>query len=382
MKATILALGLYESSGGPAKSVRRFAEALDASVISWVDQAQARNERLIWKNTCLVRGHTSPILRRLLWPLACDLPAAERLVAESDVVSVHSFWRWHCPWLAGVAAACGTPYWFVPHGALDPYAFESDRVFKRLFLHLPAARFLEDATTIVCATAGEAAKIRRLLPKASCTIIPWPLDDADFRHQDDASRLAHRRRLGIGEDEFCLLFFGRLDPMKRPLDTIGAFAAAGLPDAHLVMMGPEFGVTFEQCRERARDLGVAQRVHVVGPQYGPDRLGLIDASDVYVSLSHRENFNFTALECLASGLPVILGSGNDIGSDLQGVGCGWMLPEGGDAPAVIAAAYVAGRDARLAMGAAGRDWAKSHLRYERFADRIHALAETVAARRT
>lgn len=381
MNAAILALGLYEGTGGPSKSVRGFAHALQARVISWVDQEQARGDKLIWDATTIVRGRTQPLLRQLLYPVAADLPAAERIIAESDVVSVHSFWRWHCPWLHRVARRLRTPYWFVPHGGLDPYAFESDRLFKQVFLRLVSKGFLADAATIVCASAGEAAKIRDLLPGASCTVIPWPLADTDFRLRDDRGRASHRRQLGIPDDAFCLLYFGRLDPMKRPLETIDAFAEAGQPDAHLVMVGNEFGVTIEQCRARARDRGVTTRVHVVGPRFGSDRLGYLDACDAYVSLSHRENFNFTAMECLASGMPLILSAGNDIGQDLRHVGCGWMLAPGDDAAAAIASAHAAGSHRRGAMGAVGRDWASRNLRYPEFASRIQALAAAVAAHR-
>ncbi len=381
MKAAILALGLYEGTGGPSKSIRSFATALQAKVISWVDQPTLSRERLIWDETTIVRGRTQPLLRQLLYPIAADLPTAEAIVAAGDVVSVHSFWRWHCPWLHRVARKTGTPYWFVPHGALDPYAFESDRLFKRLYLRLLAKGFLEDAATVVCSSAGEAAKIRELLPGISRTVIPWPLADADFRYGDERSRGRIRGQLAIPADAFCLLYFGRLDPMKRPLETIDAFAEAGLSDGHLIVMGNEFGVSIDQCRSRARDRGVADRVHVVGGRFGADRLAFIDACDAYVSLSHRENFNFTATECLASGLPLILSAGNDIGQDLRSVGCGWILSSGASGAEAIAAAFAAGSERRAAMGAAGREWARANLQYSQFAARVQALAASVAANR-
>jgi glycosyltransferase involved in cell wall biosynthesis len=119
----------------------------------------------------------------------------------------------------------------------------------------------------------------------------------------------------------------------------------------------------------------------VGGQFGTDRLRFIDACDAYISLSHRENFNFTATECLASGLPLILSVGNDIGEDLRPVGCGWMLGRGDAPAAAILAAGAAGSEKRAAMGAAGREWARSNLRYPEFAARVHDLAASVAATR-
>jgi glycosyltransferase involved in cell wall biosynthesis len=374
--ATILTLGLYRGSGGPSKSIRAFADALDARVISWVDPLQYRREQLIWPDSTVVRGSRLPVLRQLLVPTdRDDVVAAERAVAESHVVSCHSFWRWHIPWLHRIAKRHRVPYWFVPHGILDPYAFESERLFKRAFLSTCARGFLEDAAAVVCSATREYEKLRNLVPHAPPAIIHWPLADEDFRECAPAARRDCRGLLGIPEEAFCLLAFGRLDPMKQPLETIDAVAEGGDETTHLIVMGNEFGVSRAACERRAADRGLADRVHVVGPKYGNERLPYLDACDAYISLSHRENFNFTAMECLASGIPVILSAGNDIAGDIAGVGCGWMMPVGGRAADAIEAARTAPRESLPVMGAAGRDWARRHLTATRFREQVRDLAQ-------
>ena len=382
MKATILTLGLYRGSGGPSKSIKAFADALDARVISWVDPLQNAREKLVWNRSTVVRGSRLPVLRQLLVPAHRDeLAAAEQAVAESDVVSCHSFWRWHIPWLHRVATRHRVPYWFVPHGILDPYAFESERLFKRAFLSACARGFLENAAAVVCSATREYEKLRDIVPDAPPAIIHWPLGDEDFRDCSPSARSDCRRRLGISEEAFCLLAFGRLDPMKQPLETIDAIAEGGGGTAHLIIMGNEFGVSRAACEQRAADRGLAGRVHVVGPKYGDDRLPYFDACDAYISLSHRENFNFTAMECLASGIPVILSAGNDIAGDIAGVGCGWMMPAGGRAADAIAAARSAPRETLAEMGAAGRAWARRHLSGYRFQEQLRNLARQCAESR-
>jgi glycosyltransferase involved in cell wall biosynthesis len=379
MRATVLSLGLYRGSGGPSKSIKAFADALDARVISWVDSTQYAREQLIWAQSTVVRGSRLPVLRQLLVPARRDdLAAAERLVAQSEIVSCHSFWRWHVPWLHRVAKRHRVPYWFVPHGILDPYAFESERLFKRAFLSSCARGFLEDAAAVVCSATREYEKLRDIVPNAPPAIIHWPLADDDFRERSPTARHECRRALGISEEAFCLLAFGRLDPMKQPLETIDAVAEGGGQTTHLIVMGNEFGVSRAACLQRAADRGLAERVHVVGPQYGEERLPYLDACDAYISLSHRENFNFTAMECLASGIPVILSAGNDIVGDIAEVGCGWMMPVGGRAAHAIEAARTAPRDSLHKMGAAGRAWARRHLTFSRFREQVQALANPCA----
>jgi glycosyltransferase involved in cell wall biosynthesis len=383
MKATILALGLYRSSGGPSKSVAAFQRALSADVVSWVDPMAYAREPLIWDGVkCrhyIVTGSSRPVLRQLCYPQRRGLAEAERIVAGSDLVSSHSFWRWHNVWLERVAALHRVPYWFVPHGALDPYVMETEMLVKRAFLSLGGRRFLKGARAVVCATQREYDKLAQLMPQARPVILPWPLDDADFRVQDAAQRAIVRNRLRIPADALVLLSFGRLHPMKRPLETIVAFAAGAPPSAHLLVVGNECGVTAADCRTMAEKHGVAERVHLTGPAYGAVKAGYLDAADVYVSLSHRENFNFTAAEALATGLPVMLSPGNDLGPDLEPADCGWLLASPDAAAEAMASLGGLSPEHISAKGERGRAWAEANLRYDVFATRLQEAAARLVA---
>jgi glycosyltransferase involved in cell wall biosynthesis len=372
----LLTLGLYPSSGGPSKSIRAFAQALDARVISWVDPAERMHEPLVWDETLEVTGHRTPILKQLQVP-AAGTAAAEAVIAQARLVSVHSFWRWHIRWVHRVCRKHGVPYWYVPHGSLDPYVMQGrDAPLKRAFMAGVGRAFLRDAATIICATAREAEKASPLVGHNRAEVIHWPLGEGDLAPRDAARRGATRARLGIPHDAPVFLYLGRLSPMKRPLETITSFARASAPGAHLVVTGNDFGVTVEDCRVAAAEAGVADRVHVTGPAYGDDKAALLDAADVYLSLSHRENFNFTAAEALAAGLALVLSPGNDLGPALAALPGVTLLPD--TAPATAAAAIAA--EARALdpadHGAEIRTtWAARHLAPETFAARVRAAAD-------
>lgn len=372
----MLTLGLYPSSGGPSKSVPAFADALGAKVISWVDPIQLRRESLIWSDSLLVHGSSLPVLRQLLIPQAADLAAAEQIIASSDLVSCHSFWRWHCIWLQRVANRYRVPYWFVPHGILDPYVFTKNRLAKKMFLAMGGMQFLQDASGVVCATRREYEKIAHFFPKKTHAIIPWPLEEGDFRDRDEDLRCKVRARFGIPPDSLCLLYLGRLHPMKRPLQTVEAVARAK-QSVHLVIVGNEFGITRSELERRAKSLGISDRVHIAGPAFRTEKQQYLDVADVYISLSYRENFNFAAAECMAAGLPAILSSGNDLAGDLADIDCGWMLREG-DPPemAIDAAAQLSpyslqmkGRNAKL--------WCQQHLQKDAFIAQVRSFAASI-----
>ncbi len=379
MNASILTLGCYQSTGGPSRSVRAFQRALNARVIAWVDPVSHAAEQLVFDTAAVVHGLSMPVAKSFLYPRSADLKAAEQVIATSDFVSCHLFWRWHVPWMAEMSRKHRVPYWLVPHGGLDPYVLQTNGTVKRVFAQIAARSFLRNVSALVCATRREYEKARRFAPNAEPLILPWPLEDADFRSRDADNRLAMRRMLGIPEDALCLLFLGRLHPMKRPLETITAVARSGAKSVHLILIGNPFGITEADCVAHASRLGVADRVHVVGPVFGAEKHRYLDAADIFVSLSHRENFNFAAAECMAAGLPVILSPGNDLSSDLAEVGCGWLLPRDDMAGPAIADAAGTPAAHLEAMGGRGRRWAEQTLGFDMFQSRLSQAAERLIA---
>ena len=379
MITTLVTLGCYQSTGGPSKSIRAFQRALNARVVTWVDPQELAAEPLVFEEPTVVRGSPAPVLRNVLYPRRQDLAAAEQLVATSDLVSCHLFWRWHAPWVATMAQKHGFPFWLVPHGGLDPYVFQQSGFVKGVFTNTVARPFLNRVSALVCSTQREFDKAQPRAPHARRCVAPWPLEPQDFRVQDVAARARVRQRLGVPEDSLCLLFLGRLHPMKQPLETISALARSEAPRAHLILVGNPYGITTAECEAHARRLGVGNRVHVIGPVFGSAKWDYMDACDAYISLSHRENFNFSATEAMASGLPVILSPGNDLACDLVSKDCGWMLPtvdaaeEAIEAAASLSAAHLAEKGGRA------RQWAVDSLQFEFFQKRVCSFAEMVTA---
>lgn len=310
------------------KSIGAFKKALDAEVISWVDPYERIQEELVWKNSVEIVGSRTPILRQLQYSLHDSRNEAERLIAQSTLVSIHSFWRWHVLWAYKTCRRYDVPYWFVPHGSLDPFVIEGENAgFKKVFLQLGGKAFLRDAATIIYSTQKEREKATLVTGTDRGDVVNWPLSQEDFNVVDRQDRSAARSDYKIAEDEICFLYLGRLTPMKRPLETIEAFAKAGPRNAQLIMIGNEHGVTIDQCQKAAAKFGVGDRVHVLGSMYGKEKQRIISAADVYISLSHRENFNFTAAETLAAGLALILSPGNDLAHELKGLPGVYLLDD-------------------------------------------------------
>jgi len=128
-----------------------------------------------------------------------------------------------------------------------------------------------------------------------------------------------KEKLGLGER--VVLYVGRLEPRKGVSTLINAMKHV---DGTLLVAGQ--GSMLPLLRERARLLGVGERVKFLGVvEYSKLPL-LYRASDVFVLPSLSEAFGIVLLEAMASGTPVI---GTNVGGIPEIIdGCGLLVPPG------------------------------------------------------
>ncbi|HKH94639.1 MAG TPA: glycosyltransferase family 4 protein [Gemmatimonadaceae bacterium] len=144
-----------------------------------------------------------------------------------------------------------------------------------------------------------AEQVARWIPGASVGVLPNGID-AEFWHHGAA------RQAPEGEIVFASAI--RLSRKKRPLRLVRAFAAAvrfvaGAPAMRLIVAGE--GPERPAMLRAAAELGVADRVELVGQLARADLRALYARSHAFVLPSERESFGIAALEARAAGLPVV-----------------------------------------------------------------------------
>ena len=149
-----------------------------------------------------------------------------------------------------------------------------------------------------------AAQAAQWMPGASVGVLPNAIDT---RFWHDAPRVQPA-------DGVHFISAMRLSRKKRPLALVRAFAAAvrfvaGAPHMHLTIAGD--GPERDAISRRAIELGVGDRIALVGQRTRAELRNLYASANVFVLPSERESFGIAALEARASGLPVIamLGGG-------------------------------------------------------------------------
>lgn len=144
-------------------------------------------------------------------------------------------------------------------------------------------------------------------PQERAGRIGYPIDTDWF--SPGAPRHSLRAELRL-EEATLLLFVGRLAPNKRVPVLVEALAQMRerRPAVHALVIGDNTDIYAQEmhyCRQRARELGVAERLHFLGP-VSDDRLR--DAyrdADVLVIPSRHEGFCIPVVEAQACGLPVV-----------------------------------------------------------------------------
>ena len=172
--------------------------------------------------------------------------------------------------------------------------------------------------------------------------------------QEREGRRIRLDELGVSADDFLVGNVGRLAPQKGQRHLIEAMPLLleRVPNAHAAIAGG--GELEPYLRELAEELGVMQRVHVLGPRQ--DVPALMHALDVFAMPSIWEGFGLVLLEAMAAGKPIVASRVATIPEVVVDGETGLLVPAG-DAAALADALASLAAHPELArhMGEAGRE---------------------------
>ena len=153
------------------------------------------------------------------------------------------------------------------------------------------------------AVAEEVAlSLKRVYDIPKCRVIPNCIPIDSYAHRK-TRRTEWRSREGFGEADVLFVCVARFAPQKNHALLLKAFAAGPAADrkAHLVLIGD--GVLRRQLETQAENLGLSDRVHVLGLRADiPDALGAMDS---FVLSSDFEGNPLSVMEAMAAGLPIV-----------------------------------------------------------------------------
>ncbi|MEZ5978526.1 MAG: glycosyltransferase [Planctomycetota bacterium] len=226
------------------------------------------------------------------------------LAGEVDVVHVHGLFN------AFGAAACrtarriGLPYVVSPRGMLMRDALRLRGAGrKRAWLALFERKNLEAAAAIHVTARNEWDELDEVAG------VRWPrrvlVPNAVERavHDGSTDGLSDEVREVVGGAPFAL-FLGRVN-RKKGLDRLARALAVADRRVRVVVAGPDDGFLAELLALRSQ-LGLEDRLRVLGAVSGRDRAALVDRAHLAVLASYSENFGNAPAESLAVGRPALV----------------------------------------------------------------------------
>ena len=318
-------------------------------------------------------AHASPIQARVAGVdfTLTGIPRFGALARRCDVIHYH--FPWPCAHLLATAVPSGPP-------RLATYHADISRNPRLLRLYRPfMQRFLDrlDAVVATSSQYAESSRVLRALDPARLHVIP--LGSNPPAADPDPAGGIRRWRAAVGEDFF--LFVGVLRYYKGLRVALEALRHGR---QRLVIAGE--GPEMESLRERARELGVADRVSFHGHVEEADKWALLELCRALVlpSTVRAEAFGMALLEAAAAGRPAItteLGTGTSY--VVQHEQTGLVVPPGDDRALAGAMQRLAG-DPVLAhnLGQAARRRHEALFTAERYAQAHVRLYRDLLARRS
>jgi glycosyltransferase involved in cell wall biosynthesis len=207
-------------------------------------------------------------------------------------------------WISYLAARiCDLPFIFgTDASSIEP---RDGRKWKRVLKRLAWPLLFRLSSQVLTASSAGQAVMRSLgIPEQR---ISMTLDTVDNDWWTAESGRVDRARvrvgLGLNPDDKVILLCGKLQPWKRPLDVLRAFAAAEIPQSILVFAGD--GPLRANIESEAAALGLGDRLRMLGFVNQSQLPGVYRACDVMVIASDYEPFGLVVNEAMLCGCVVV-----------------------------------------------------------------------------
>lgn len=190
-------------------------------------------------------------------------------------------------------------------GALAHWKIDPRGAIGRLAKAIPRAIYRRADAFACISREIEREALACGIPRERVHYLPNAIDMMRFRPPTAAEKLALRQQLGVPSDAIVCLFVGRLSREKGLMDLMQAWTSVSR--AMLLIAGPDMDGHPWNVGPAARELVATHRLESSVRFLGSvsDVASLLRVADIAIQPSHFEALGLSAIEALASGVPVV-----------------------------------------------------------------------------
>jgi len=218
---------------------------------------------------------------------------AARVHRISAILTVHEVWaeQWHR--ISGM-------------GRLAAYGF---RAFEWFVLHLPFEKY-------ICSSHFSEGRLQSIMGvEPQRTAVAYPPIDYEFWKRVNHRAAPLREELGVPDDAFLYLYFGRPGVSKGVEHLLDAAVQvrAACPNSRLVLVLAQDPIRqYQRIRQRAAALGLDAHVVFLDPLPREQLPAYLLAADCICVPSISEGFGYSAVEASALGCTVVTTRGHSV----------------------------------------------------------------------
>ncbi len=260
-----------------------------------------------------------------------------RLIRGGNFDAILCFTGYRCAtfWIARAAASLSRTAFLFGTDATT-LASRDGRVWKSRLKRIlwPWLFRLADQVIVPSSRARE-LMLSLGLPGDRVTLTPYSVDnDWWIQKSAEVDRSSVRAGWGASSADAVILFCAKLQPWKRPIDLLRAFAKAKLSNGLLVFAGE--GPLLSQLESEAATLGVAARVRFLGFVNQTQLPAVYTSADLMVLPSEYEPFAVVVNESMCCGCAVVASDRVGAARDLVAPVCPELIYPCGDTNALAA----------------------------------------------
>jgi glycosyltransferase involved in cell wall biosynthesis len=222
-----------------------------------------------------------------------------------DAIVIYTGYRYASFWIALAAAKISGTKIIFGTDATTIQLRDGSRLKSWLKPRILSFIFHRADATFGASVAGKEYLKSLGIPPERIGVVPLVVNNDWWLARSKAvDRSAVRASWGIPLNAPVVMFCAKLQPWKRPLDLLRAFAVAGVPESHLVYAGD--GPIANELAQEAVRLGISDRVHFLGFQNQSQLPAVYTSADLFVLPSKYDPCPAVVCEAMLCGLPVIL----------------------------------------------------------------------------